>query len=184
MRPGAVLSGRLIEITVKGREGVVALDGGGEALLSPLPAGVTQGARVKVEIVRAALPEHGRAKRARAALAAEDARECAGPDLLARIAACTSRPSLAGFTSFFLVRAAPESIGCSCPTALSRLFVIFIDPEILHPGWPGDRRVPPVMVMNPPVRVWFPTELELFLMELLRVPIVLAVVSPYGSGGR
>lgn len=87
LRPGAVVSGRLVEITVKGREGLVALDQGGEALLSPLPAGLTQGGRVKIEIVRAALPERGRAKRARAVPAAEDAEERAGPDLLARITA-------------------------------------------------------------------------------------------------
>lgn len=87
LRAGTVVSGRLIEITVKGREGVVALDQGGEALLSPLPAGVTQGGRVRIEIVRAALPERGRAKRARAVPAADDAEERAGPDLLARISA-------------------------------------------------------------------------------------------------
>jgi hypothetical protein len=86
LRPGAIVGGRLIEITVKGREGVVALAGGGEALLSPLPAGVTQGAPVRVEIVRAALPERGRAKRART-MPAADAEEQAGPDLLARITA-------------------------------------------------------------------------------------------------
>jgi ribonuclease G len=87
LRAGAILGGRLSEITVKGREGVVALDQGGEALLSPLPAGVTQGGRVRIEIVRAALPERGRAKRARAVPAAADAEERAGPDLLARITA-------------------------------------------------------------------------------------------------
>lgn len=87
LRPGAVVAGRLVEITVKGREGVVALDQGGEALLSPLPAGITQGGRVRVEIVRTALPERGRAKRARAVPAADDAEERVGPDLLARISA-------------------------------------------------------------------------------------------------
>ncbi|MGN6277929.1 MAG: ribonuclease [Sphingomonas sp.] len=87
LRPGAVVSGRLVEITSKGREGVVALDQGGEALLSPLPAGLTQGGRVKIEVVRAALPERGRAKRARAVPVADDAEERAGPGLLARITA-------------------------------------------------------------------------------------------------
>jgi hypothetical protein len=87
LRPGAIVAGRLTEITVKGREGVVTLAEGGEALLSPLPPGVTQGASLKVEIVRAALPERGRAKRARAIPAPDDAGERAGPDLLARIGA-------------------------------------------------------------------------------------------------
>jgi len=87
LRPGAIAAGRLTEITVKGREGVVTLAEGGEALLSPLPPGITQGASLKVEIVRAALPERGRAKRARAISATDDADERAGPDLLARIEA-------------------------------------------------------------------------------------------------
>ena len=87
LRPGAIIAGRLTEITVKGRQGVMALAEGGEALLSPLPPGVTQGASLKVEIVRAALPERGRAKRARAIAAPEGAEERPGPDLLARITA-------------------------------------------------------------------------------------------------
>ncbi|MGN6377253.1 MAG: ribonuclease [Sphingomonas sp.] len=86
-RVGAVLPAQLIEITVKGREGVVRLPGGDEALLTRLPAGITQGASLLVEIVRTAIPEPGRAKRARAVPAATDAKETPGPDLLARITA-------------------------------------------------------------------------------------------------
>ena len=86
-RIGAVVPARLIEITVKGREGVVALAGGGEALLAPLPAGITQGAALLVEIVRLALPERGRAKRPRAVPAADGAIERDGADLRARIEA-------------------------------------------------------------------------------------------------
>ena len=85
LQPGAIVAGRLAEITVKGREGVVTLADGDEALLAPLPPGITQGASLKVEITRAAIPERGRAKRARAMPAAEGAEERAGPDLLARI---------------------------------------------------------------------------------------------------
>lgn len=87
LRPGTIATGQLIEITVKGREGVVALADGREALLAPLPQGITQGARLKIEIIRAALPERGRAKRARAVPAPVEAEEGAGPDLLARITA-------------------------------------------------------------------------------------------------
>jgi hypothetical protein len=86
-RIGAVVPARLTEITVKGREGVVLLAGGGEALLAPLPAGITEGAVLLVEIVRLALPERGRAKRPRAVPAAEGAVGRDGPDLLARIGA-------------------------------------------------------------------------------------------------
>lgn len=87
LRPGAIAKARLTEITLKGREGVVTLTDGTEALLAPLPAGITQGAALSIEIVRAALPERGRAKRARAIPAPEGAEECPGPDLLARITA-------------------------------------------------------------------------------------------------
>ena len=85
-RVGAVLPGRLVEITVRGREGRVALDGGGEALLGLLPAGITQGAALTVEIVREAIPEPGRAKLAKAIPAMPGAMPAAGPDLLARLA--------------------------------------------------------------------------------------------------
>jgi hypothetical protein len=87
LRPGAIAKARLTEITVKGREGVVTLADGTEALLAPLPAGITQGAALTVEIVRAALPERGRAKRARAIPAPDSVEDRPGPDLLARIAA-------------------------------------------------------------------------------------------------
>ena len=86
-RVGAVLGARLVEIIVRGREGRVALDGGGEALLAPLPAGITQGAPLMVEIVREAIPEPGRAKLAKAMPAEPGAAPAPGPDLLARITA-------------------------------------------------------------------------------------------------
>jgi len=85
-RVGAILPARLIEITVRGREGRVALDSGGEALLSLLPAGITQGAALTVEIVREAIPEPGRAKLAKAIPAMPGALPAPGPDLLARLA--------------------------------------------------------------------------------------------------
>lgn len=86
-RVGAVLSARLVEIIIRGREGRVAFDGGGEALLAPLPAGITQGAALMVEIVREAIPEPGRAKLAKAVPAEPGAGLAPGPDLLARITA-------------------------------------------------------------------------------------------------
>jgi hypothetical protein len=86
LRVGAVLAARLVEITVKGREGRVTV-AGGEALLSPLPAGITQGAALTVEIVREAIPEAGRAKLAKAMPAEPGARPAPAPDLLARITA-------------------------------------------------------------------------------------------------
>jgi hypothetical protein len=86
LRVGAVLAARLVEITVKGREGRVTV-AGGEAILSPLPAGITQGAALTVEIVREAIPEAGRAKLAKAMPAEPGTHPAPAPDLLARITA-------------------------------------------------------------------------------------------------
>ncbi|MES2054677.1 MAG: ribonuclease [Pseudomonadota bacterium] len=82
---GTVALARLADITIKGREGRVTIEGGGEALLSPLPAGITQGARLSVEIIRETIPEPGRAKLARCA--PSDSPPATGPDLLTRITA-------------------------------------------------------------------------------------------------
>ncbi len=69
------------------RDGVVELADGTEAMLDHVPPRTSQGARFLVEIVREAIPEPGRPKRARAVPAAPDAAPAPGPDLLARIAA-------------------------------------------------------------------------------------------------
>lgn len=79
---GAAHRARLVEL-LPVRRGRVALDGGGEALLTALPPGITQGAALTVEITREAIPEPGRLKPARAV--ATDASPAAGPDLLARL---------------------------------------------------------------------------------------------------
>ena len=81
-REGAVLAARLVDRI----SGKVAFDGG-EALCDPLPQGITQGAALKVRIVREAIPEPGRAKLPKAVPAAPDAAPTEGPDLLARITA-------------------------------------------------------------------------------------------------
>lgn len=85
-RAGAVMGARLIRQLIAGRRGIVALDGGGEALLEPLPPGVTEGGKLTVEIVREAIAEPGRAKLAKAR-AAPDADPRPGPDLASRLAA-------------------------------------------------------------------------------------------------
>lgn len=81
-RIGAVLSARLVEITVKGREGRVAF-AGGEAMLAPLPPGITQGSTLLVELVREAIPEGRRTKLPRCVPA--EGPERAGPSLIERI---------------------------------------------------------------------------------------------------
>lgn len=76
---------RLVSIEIPGRRGIARLDSGEEALLTPLPAGVTQGARCQIEITRTALGEPGKPKRAKAR--PSDAPLARGPDLRARIEA-------------------------------------------------------------------------------------------------
>lgn len=83
LRVGHVARARLVEALGGGR-GRVALDGG-EALVSHLPPGITQGASLTVEIVREALPEAGRAKLAKAN--ATDRPPCAAPTLYDRLVA-------------------------------------------------------------------------------------------------
>lgn len=61
---GLVASARLLEIVRKGKLGRVALDDGAEAMLQPLPAGLTEGSRAIVRITREPIPERGRPKRA------------------------------------------------------------------------------------------------------------------------
>ena len=61
---GSVLDARLLKALVPGRRGLVALAGGDEAVLEPLPAHLTEGQALRVEIVREPIPEAGRPKRA------------------------------------------------------------------------------------------------------------------------
>jgi hypothetical protein len=61
---GSVVPARLIKILVPGRRGLVTLQGGDEAILEALPAQLTEGQTLRVEIVREPVPEAGRPKRA------------------------------------------------------------------------------------------------------------------------
>ncbi|MDB5690486.1 MAG: hypothetical protein JWL91_2362 [Sphingomonas bacterium] len=87
LRPGDILPARLVRQQVAGRRGIVALADGTEALLEPLPAGLTEGGRLLVQIVREALAEPGRAKLAKARPAAADAVAAPAPRLADRLAA-------------------------------------------------------------------------------------------------
>ncbi|WP_380872667.1 hypothetical protein ACFB49_35840 [Sphingomonas sp. DBB INV C78] len=84
-RAGAILSARLTKIVQPGRRAIATLADGSEALIEPPPAGFTEGARLLVEISRAAIAEPGRPKRAIARPAPAGAEPMDGPDLLARI---------------------------------------------------------------------------------------------------
>ncbi|MGC6400457.1 ribonuclease [Sphingomonas sp. FW199] len=69
---GTVLDARLVRRITARNQGIVEL-ADGQALVSPLPPGITQGAMCRIEITRPATPEPGKPKRARARPAAHDA---------------------------------------------------------------------------------------------------------------
>lgn len=84
LRVGTVAEGRLTE-ALPGRQGRVALTHGGDVLLAAVPPGLGVGRPLLVTIIREAIPEPGRAKLARAVVAADGAVPATGPDLLERI---------------------------------------------------------------------------------------------------
>lgn len=62
IKPGLITSAQLLTRVVEGTRGIVRLDGGNEALLSPLPKGINEGASLMVEVTRAAIDEKSRFK--------------------------------------------------------------------------------------------------------------------------
>jgi hypothetical protein len=82
IEPGTVVEAQLVARFPDRGWGVIAFEGS-EALLTPLPAGVTQGARLFAEITREATPEPGKPKRARARPAEGPARPAPGLAALA-----------------------------------------------------------------------------------------------------
>ena len=85
VRAGAVVPARLTRILLPGRRGVALLEEGGEAIVEPLPSGLTEGAAFRAEIIREPIPEPGRPKLAKAR--ATDAPERPGPTLAERVGA-------------------------------------------------------------------------------------------------
>ena len=82
-RLGSLIDAQFTEQWVAGRSGIVTLESGEQCLLQPLPKGLTEGATVRVEIVREALDEKGgQSKRAKARPAADDSALETGPSLL------------------------------------------------------------------------------------------------------
>ena len=83
-RAGAVVEGRLTAIAIPSRRGFVTLADASEVLVEPLLRAWTQGAKVRIEIVREAVAERDRAKRAKGR-PAPDAELADGPTLRQRI---------------------------------------------------------------------------------------------------
>ncbi|PTQ10704.1 ribonuclease [Sphingomonas oleivorans] len=86
LRAGTLIEAKLVRKADATGRGLVSF-AGGEALLSPVPAGLTEGARLMIEIVREAIREPGNVKLPKARAAAPGALPSPGPDLKARIAA-------------------------------------------------------------------------------------------------
>jgi hypothetical protein len=82
LRAGDVREGRLARVLAPARRGLVTVEGE-EALIEPVPPRATEGARLYVEVVRAAIPERGRPKLARLRAAEGPARD--GPSLVDRL---------------------------------------------------------------------------------------------------
>ncbi len=64
LRTGAVIAGRLTALLIPGRRAIATLANGEEALIEPVPPGLTEGMAFNAEILRETIPEHGRPKRA------------------------------------------------------------------------------------------------------------------------
>ncbi|PWG02346.1 ribonuclease [Sphingosinicella humi] len=85
LRAGTVAAARLTKILIPARRAVVTLAQGGQALMEPVPAKLSEGAALHVEIVREAIAEPGRPKLPKAR--ATDMDERAGASLLERLSA-------------------------------------------------------------------------------------------------
>lgn len=87
-RAGAIVDAKFKDQWVAGKSGIVVLDSGEEALLQPLPKGLTEGSSVRVQVVREAMAERaGQMKRAKVKPAPDGAMLRSGPDLMEQMEA-------------------------------------------------------------------------------------------------
>jgi hypothetical protein len=86
-RAGAILDARLTRKADGSGRGLVTFDAGGDARLLAVSPDLTEGARLRVELVRESLPEEGARKPAHARLVDADTALRDGPDLRARLRA-------------------------------------------------------------------------------------------------
>jgi Ribonuclease G/E len=84
VKAGLVANAQLVKQLVAGKRGIARLEDGAELLLSPLPAGLTEGASLVVEVTRAAIDEKSRFKLPLARAAPQKAHRPA-PTLIERI---------------------------------------------------------------------------------------------------
>jgi len=91
LRAGSIVPARLTSILIPGRRAIVTLEGGGEALMEPIPPALTEGARLRVEIVREAAAEAGRFKHPKCRASDEPCRD--GPTLRERTSGAAPLPA-------------------------------------------------------------------------------------------
>jgi hypothetical protein len=82
VRCGTVISGRLVQIPLPGRRGIVDTEEG-QVMVEPLPPALTEGQKVRVEIVREPIAEPGKPKFAKGRITEAEERE--GASLAERI---------------------------------------------------------------------------------------------------
>ncbi|PZO91677.1 MAG: ribonuclease [Sphingomonas sanxanigenens] len=86
LRAGAILPARLVRQLIPRRRGIALIEGGHEALVEPLPPGLTEGGGFLALVTREAIAEPGHPKRAKAVAAPADAQPSPGPTLAERLA--------------------------------------------------------------------------------------------------
>ena len=134
LRAGTVADGRL-SILVPGRRGIVTLADGEETLLEPLPPTLTEGAAVRVEIVREAVPESGRTKLPKCKVSEEPLRE--GPSLRDRLSRSAHKVAL-------LAAVSPDRLE---QAGWSELLDEALSGEIAFPGGSLRMSVTPAMTL-------------------------------------
>jgi len=87
LRVGTIRRARLVRKADGSGRGLVELDGAVPAQLQPVPAGLTEGASLLVEVIREALREGAEIKPLRVRAAPADATPVDGPDLRSRLMA-------------------------------------------------------------------------------------------------
>lgn len=83
LRAGSVVKARLASILIPNRRAIAILENSTEVLVEPVQQGITEGAAVRIEIVREAVAERGRLKRAKGRVT--DTEERRGPTLIERL---------------------------------------------------------------------------------------------------
>ncbi|HEX8483511.1 MAG TPA: ribonuclease [Allosphingosinicella sp.] len=106
LRCGSIVAGRLAAIQIRGRRGIVDT-AQGQVMVEPLPPALTEGRKVRVEILREPIAEPGKPKYAKGRIT--EAEEKEGPSLAERIGSPRPLPRIG--PDLFHEAGWPELIG-------------------------------------------------------------------------